>query len=175
MFSQNKNRLPRDESVVTKWDQLKQYENEVDRVSQNGQSLSHQDNRQYEQPANSLGVMKTFKQLKTSGAKTFSNIRSQVTDMYRRKKERNQGYVSSGGGGAVTVSQNPNAETESGSGQRLGALGAKIRNSRSLQSLEVATMDGVRQMVDTATNMGGSMVSRYIMGGYYILCISVCL
>ena len=82
----------------------------------------------------------------------------------RRKKERNQGYVSSGGGGAVTVSQNPNAETESGSGQRLGALGAKIRNSRSLQSLEVATMDGVRQMVDTATNMGGSMVSRYIMG-----------
>ena len=80
----------------------------------------------------------------------------------RRKKERNQGYVSSGGGGAVTVSQNPNAETGSGGGgQRLGALGAKIRNSRSLQSLEVATMDGVRQMVDTATNMGGSMVSRY--------------
>ena len=90
----------------------------------------------------------------------------------RRKKERNQGYVSSGGGGAVTVSQNPNAETESGSGgQRLGALGAKIRNSRSLQSLEVATMDGVRQMVDTATNMGGSMVSRYIMGEYCILSI----
>ena len=84
MFSQNKNRLPRDESVVTKWDQLKQYENEVDRVSQNnGQSLSHHDNRQYEQPANSIGVMKTFKQLKTSGAKTFSNIRSQVTDLYR--------------------------------------------------------------------------------------------
>ena len=64
----------------------------------------------------------------------------------------------------MSVSQNPNAETELGPGQRLGALGAKIRNSRSLQSLEVATMDGVRQMVDTATNMGGSMVSRYIRG-----------
>ena len=64
----------------------------------------------------------------------------------------------------MSVSQNPNAETESGPGQRLGALGAKIRNSRSLQSLEVATMDGVRQMVDTATNMGGSMVSRYTGG-----------
>ena len=96
-------------------------------------------------------------------------------NIFRRKKERNQGYVSSGGGGAVTVSQNPNAETESGSGgQRLGALGAKIRNSRSLQSLEVATMDGVRQMVDTATNMGGSMVSRYIMGKYCILCVNIC-
>ena len=85
MFSQNKNRLPRDESVVTKWDQLKQYENEVDRVSQNsGQTPTHHDNiRQYEQQQNSLGVMKTFKQLKTSGAKTFSNIRSQVTDLYR--------------------------------------------------------------------------------------------
>ena len=66
----------------------------------------------------------------------------------------------------MSVSQNPNAETELGPGQRLGALGAKIRNSRSLQSLEVATMDGVRQMVDTATNMGGSMVSRYIRGKY---------
>ena len=85
MFSQNKNRLPRDESVVTKWDQLKQYENEVDRVSQNnGQAPTHHDNiRQYEQQQNSLGMMKTFKQLKTSGAKTFSNIRSQVTDLYR--------------------------------------------------------------------------------------------
>ena len=84
-------------------------------------------------------------------------------NIFRRKKERSQGsYVSSGG--SVSVSQNPNAETEEGPGQRLGALGAKIRNSRSLQSLEEATMDGVRQMVDTATNMGGSMVSRYIMG-----------
>lgn len=71
--------------MVTKWDQLKQYENEenvVDRNSQNAQIHSHHESRQYEQ-ANSLGVMKTFKQLKTSGAKTFSNIRSQVTDLYR--------------------------------------------------------------------------------------------
>ena len=84
MFSQNKNRLPRDESVVTKWDQLKQYENEEDRVSQNnGQTPTHHDIRQYEQQQNNLGMMKTFKQLKTSGAKTFSNIRSQVTDLYR--------------------------------------------------------------------------------------------
>ena len=86
-------------------------------------------------------------------------------NIFRRKKERSQGYVSSsGGGGSVAVSQHPGAaETETGPGQRLGAMGAKIRNSRSLQSLEVATMDGVRHIVDTATNMGGSMVSRYIM------------
>ena len=92
-------------------------------------------------------------------------------NIFRRKKERSQGYVSSGG--SVSVSQNPNAETEEGPGQRLGALGAKIRNSRSLQSLEVATMDGVRQMVDTATNMGGSMVSRYIMGNIPSLAIII--
>ena len=89
MFSQNKNRLPRDESVVTKWDQLKQYENEEDRVSQNnGQTPTHHDNRQYEQQQNNLGVMKTFKQLKTSGAKTFSNIKSQVTDLYRYNRHK---------------------------------------------------------------------------------------
>ena len=81
MFSQNKNRLPRDESVVTKWDQLKQYENEENEVDRNSQN-AHHESRQYEQ-TNSLGVIKTFKQLKTSGAKTFSNIRSQVTDLYR--------------------------------------------------------------------------------------------
>ena len=69
--------------MVTKWDQLKQYENEENEMDRNSQQIhSHHESRQYEQ-ANSLGVIKTFKQLKTSGAKTFSNIRSQVTDLYR--------------------------------------------------------------------------------------------
>ena len=81
MFSQNKNRL-RDESVVTKWDQLKQYENDVDRNSLNAQTHLHHDHRQYEQ-ANSLGVVRTFKQLKESSVKTYSSIKSHVTDLYR--------------------------------------------------------------------------------------------
>ena len=75
----------------------------------------------------------------------------------RRKKERREGYVSSGG--AMSVSQDPAAEERPA--HRLEALGSKIKNSRSLQSLEVATMDSVRQLVDTATNMGGSMVRVY--------------
>ena len=98
-------------------------------------------------------------------------MRSMVSHASPRMS-RHSGRGSSGGGGSVAVSQHPGAaETETGPGQRLGAMGAKIRNSRSLQSLEVATMDGVRHIVDTATNMGGNMVSRYIMGEYCILCI----
>ena len=66
----------------------------------------------------------------------------------RRKKERQQGSQ-------VASSQGQEEARSRGQG-----LGAKIRNSRSLQSLEVATLDGVRSMVDTAQNMGETMRSR---------------
>ena len=61
----------------------------------------------------------------------------------------------------MTSSQGQEEARSSGTVQSLGGLGAKIRNSRSLQSLEVATLDGVRSMVDTAQNMGETMRSRY--------------
>ena len=61
----------------------------------------------------------------------------------------------------MASSQGQEEARSSGTVQSLGGLGAKIRNSRSLQSLEVATLDGVRSMVDTAQNMGETMRSRY--------------
>ena len=70
-------------------------------------------------------------------------------EYFRRKKERQQGSQ-------VASSQGQEEARSRGQG-----LGAKIRNSRSLQSLEVATLDGVRSMVDTAQNMGETMRSRY--------------
>ena len=73
---------------------------------------------------------------------------------FRRKKERQQGSQ-------VASSQGQEEARSGGTVQSLGGLGAKIRNSRSLQSLEVATLDGVRSMVDTAQNMGETMRSRY--------------
>ena len=59
------------------------------------------------------------------------------------------------------VSQNPNPEDARGPMQTLGVLGSRIKNSKSLQSLEVVVEDNIRQMVDTATNMGESMKSKY--------------
>ena len=59
------------------------------------------------------------------------------------------------------VSQNPNPEDGRGPMQTLGVLGSRIKNSKSLQSLEVVVEDNIRQMVDTATNMGESMKSKY--------------
>ena len=45
--------------------------------------------------------------------------------------------------------------------QSISDLGSKIKNSKSLQSLEVVTLDNIRHIVDSATNMGESMKSRY--------------
>ena len=77
MFSQSKNRY-RDESAVHKWDQLKQYEDNLE-------SNPHQDFRSNtsSEQSNTLSVIKTFKQLKESGTKTYSSIKTHVTDMYR--------------------------------------------------------------------------------------------
>ena len=77
-------------------------------------------------------------------------------DIFRRKKERSQvngsRYVS---GNGIEVSHNPNVM------QSINDLGSKIKNSKSLQSLEVVTLDNIRHIVDSATNMGESMKSRY--------------
>ena len=59
------------------------------------------------------------------------------------------------------VSQNPNPDDGRGAMQSIGVIGSIIKNSKSLQSLEVALEDNIRQIVDTATNMGESMKSRY--------------
>ena len=69
----------RDESVATKWDQLKQYEEEVSGGERSGAGL---DLRQYER-SNSLRVVRTFQQIKESSSKTYSSIKNQVTELYR--------------------------------------------------------------------------------------------
>ena len=70
----------RDESLPTKWDQLKQYEEEAaTRTDQPGPGL---DFRHYER-SNSLLVVRTFQQIRESSSKTYSNIKNQVTELYR--------------------------------------------------------------------------------------------
>merc|ERR1711976_54277 len=153
MFHQNKTRY-RDESAVTKWDQLKQYEEHLD--SNNSCPHTRHDFRQYEQN-NTLSVMKTFKQLKETGSRTYSSIKNQVSEMYRKKKQRNDARTVTTG-----ISQHPNAADDfRGAIDSIGAIGSKIRNSKSLQSLEVATKDNIRNIVDSAANIGESMINKY--------------
>ena len=79
MFSQSKSRY-RDESVVNKWDQLKQYEDNLD--------SQHQDLRSSNSEQSSTrSVVRTFKQLKESGTKTYSSIKNHVTDIYRSEQD----------------------------------------------------------------------------------------
>merc|ERR1711976_1160784 len=87
MFHQNKTRY-RDESAVTKWDQLKQYEEHLD-CNNSGPHARH-DFRQYEQN-NTLSVMKTFKQLKETGSRTYSSIITRFQKCIgRRSREMKQ-------------------------------------------------------------------------------------
>ena len=69
----------RDESVVSKWDQLKQYEEET---SGPEQATASRELREYERN-NSLLVVRTFQQIRESSSRTYSNIKNQVTELYR--------------------------------------------------------------------------------------------
>ena len=81
----------RDESVVTKWDQLKQLEDSTDQLGHNHHQLGHHHHHQLDHqrplPGGSVGagdrVASTFKQLRESGARTYSSIKNTVTDLYR--------------------------------------------------------------------------------------------
>lgn len=79
MFNQSRTRL-RDESAVQKWDQLKQYENNTE--NSNHQLEAHMEYKQYEQN-NSLSMAKTFRQLKESSSRTYSSIKTHMTELYR--------------------------------------------------------------------------------------------
>ena len=45
--------------------------------------------------------------------------------------------------------------------QSLGMIGAKIRNSKSLQNLEVATLDNFRQIVDSTASAAENLKHKY--------------
>ena len=99
MFNGSRGRTRyRDESVVTKWDQLKQLEDNTDQLGHNHHQLGHnhhqlghhhhhQLDHQRPLPGASVGagdrVASTFKQLRESGARTYSSIKNTVTDLYR--------------------------------------------------------------------------------------------
>ena len=63
--------------------------------------------------------------------------------------------------GGSTVSQFPQGGQDGGPLQSLGMIGAKIRNSRSLQNLEVSTLDNLRHIVDTTTSAAGNIRHKY--------------
>ena len=64
----------------------------------------------------------------------------------------------------ASVSQSPHGDLDShntGPLHSLGIIGAKIRNSRSLQNLEVSTLDNIRHIVDTTTSAAGNLKHKY--------------
>ena len=90
MFNGSRGRTRyRDESVVTKWDQLKQLEDSTDQLGHNHHQLGHHHQLDHQRPlpGGSVGagdrVASTFKQLRESGARTYSSIKNTVTDLYR--------------------------------------------------------------------------------------------
>jgi len=151
----------RDESVVSKWDQLKQYEEET---SGPEQATASRELREYERN-NSLLVVRTFQQIRESSSRTYSNIKNQVTELYRKTRSKTPGAPATGfpapGAG---FSQSPNGlqdNSSAGALHSLGMIGAKIRNSKSLQNLEVATLDNFRQIVDSTASAAENLKHKY--------------
>ena len=84
MLRQNKSVARyRDESVASKWDQLKQYEEETSGAEQPSPSREF---REYERN-NGLFVVRTFQQIRETSSRTYSNIKTQVTELYRYREE----------------------------------------------------------------------------------------
>ena len=219
----------RDESVVSKWDQLKQYEEESSGAEQASPSRDLRELREYERN-NGLFVVRTFQQIRESSSKTYSNIKNQVTELYRwvgflgtfliktknflqkvksgklnfrykfpvRVQRKNNNKI--GNKRILTIklaaslelhyflffrktrskapaapatgcpvpgsgfSQSPHGfqdNSSAGALQSLGMIGAKIRNSKSLQNLEVATLDNFRQIVDTTASAAENLKHKY--------------
>ena len=70
------------------------------------------------------------------------------------------GYSASGPG----FSESPHGfqdNSSAGALQSLGMIGAKIRNSKSLQNLEVATLDNFRQIVDSTASAAENLKHKY--------------
>merc|ERR1712062_29670 len=160
MLRQNKSLSRyRDESVASKWDQLKQYEEETSEAEQPSQS---RELREYER-SNGLFVARTFQQIRETSSKTYSNIKNTVTELYRKTRSKTPAATASPPPGSG-FSQSPHGfqdTSSAGTLQSLGMIGAKIRNSKSLQNLEVATLDNFRQIVDSTASAAENLKHKY--------------
>jgi len=162
MLRQNKSLSRyRDESVVSKWDQLKQYEEETSGTEQPSHS---RELREYER-SNGLFVARTFQQIRETSSKTYSNIKNQVTELYRKTRSKTPAAPATGcpapGSGFSQSPQGLQDTSSAGALQSLGMIGAKIRNSKSLQNLEVATLDNFRQIVDSTASAAENLKHKY--------------
>ena len=62
-----------DESMASKWDQLRQYEDQVDDVME----------REVEEVTEAVTVRTRLQQIKESSSRTFKSLKNQVSGIYR--------------------------------------------------------------------------------------------
>eukprot|EP00092_Neocalanus_flemingeri_P011362 GFUD01012243.1.p1 GENE.GFUD01012243.1~~GFUD01012243.1.p1 ORF type:complete len:186 (+),score=63.33 GFUD01012243.1:131-688(+) len=145
----------REESVASKWMDLMQYEKQMEgRVSVEKNVQEKETNTASEK----------FQKIKENTSKKFSFIKSQVSGFCRKSLGQNdvkgKEYL------PQEVNSSPNGESHTpsagyGALRSLEAVGSRIKSSRSLQSLETATVDNLRTVVERTGGLGTNMRLRY--------------
>lgn len=146
---------PNDESIACKWAKIREYDAQVadgERVQEN------------QEVTETLTVRTKLQQLKKTSSRRLANIKSQFSGLYRKSESGRDKSVEQGQQSEVSNSPNGAIEDDRGGCTSLGSMGvmgARIRSSKSLQNLEQATRDSLRQVVDKTQNMGSNIKHRY--------------
>jgi len=155
----NRSNNESDESMASKWDQLRQYEDQVDdRVVDSVE-------REAEEVTEAVTVRTRLQQIKESSSRTFKSLKNQVSGIYRKSVTANTTVPPTPSYSDVNNcphgEDHPPPQNVCGPLQTIGMLGARIKSSKSLQNLEISTKDSLRQVVDRTTNMGENMKHKY--------------
>eukprot|EP00092_Neocalanus_flemingeri_P032247 GFUD01035054.1.p1 GENE.GFUD01035054.1~~GFUD01035054.1.p1 ORF type:complete len:188 (-),score=62.32 GFUD01035054.1:142-705(-) len=146
------------ESMASRWAQLRQYEDQVgDRV------VEGTVDREMDEVIVNVTAMTRLQQIKESSSRTFANLKNQVSGIYRKSRTKNTASTTSDCSDVNSSPHGDDPSQQNGCGplQSIGMLGARLKSSKSLQNLEIATKDSLKQVVDRTTNMGENMKHKY--------------
>jgi len=156
------NSAHRDQSVGAKWNEIKDYETDLNLTGGGGGRTASADmsTERSGTPRSSLTTREKFIQFKKQSSLRLSNIRNQLSGKYRRAGDEDaRSEVSTTPSGEPQLDSSGSVNCTSM--KSFGSVGRGIRTSKSLQNLEQITKDGWRQMADKTSYFGQNLKHRY--------------
>ncbi|XP_023342989.1 uncharacterized protein LOC111712569 [Eurytemora carolleeae] len=150
----------RDESVGAKWNELQDYEKDVD---SNGGLNRPSLTIQTRSPKIQMTTKEKISEFRKLSSRRLYDIKNQLSGKYRLKLSDTTKYLPN----KVTRSDISTSPTGSDKDQRAGGarsisgVGRGIKSSKSLQNLEQITKDGWRQVADKTSYLGQNLKHKY--------------
>jgi len=158
-----------DNSLPCKWTELLQNQNSLEDKNRRSISSVIDENNHQNNMTESRG--QKIRKMKENTSKKFSVFRSQISGLCRKSFGQKQGrggqYIAAQSQGVGdNVNTSPNGESQSPRNglsalRNLEAVGSRMKNSRSLQNLETATLDSLRSVVERTGDLGFTARQRY--------------